>query len=38
MLGMVAYHEASPMASAVARQMHNLVTYAPWDLDIASAM
>ena len=38
MLGVVAYHEASPMASAVARQMHNLVTYGPWDLDIASAM
>jgi hypothetical protein len=38
MLGMVAYHEASPLASAVARQMHNLVTYGPWDLDIASAM
>lgn len=38
MLGMVAHHEGSPMASAVARQMHNLVTYGPWDLDIASAM
>ena len=38
MLGMVAYHEGSPMASAIARQMHNLVTYGPWDLDIASAM
>jgi hypothetical protein len=26
------------MATAVVRQMHNLVTYGPWDLDAASAM
>jgi hypothetical protein len=32
------YHEGSAMASAVVRQMHNLVTYGPWDLDVASAM
>jgi len=38
MLGFVAFHEGSPMASAVVRQMHDLVTYGPWDLDIASAM
>ena len=38
MLGPVVYHEESAMASAVVRQMHNLVTYGPWDLDVASAM
>jgi hypothetical protein len=26
------------MANAVVRQMHNLVTYGPWDLDVAFAM
>ena len=38
MFGPVVYHEGSGMANAVARQMHNLVTYGPWDLDAASAM
>ena len=38
MFGQVVYHEGSGMASAVVRQMHNLVTYGPWDLDAASAM
>ncbi len=38
MLGQVVYHEGGLMAHAVVRQMHNLVTYGPWDLEIASAM
>ena len=38
MLGQVVYHEGSGMATAVVRQMHNLVTYGPWDLDAACAM
>ena len=38
MLGQVVYHEGSSMATAVVQQMHNLVTYGPWDLDAASAM
>ncbi len=38
MLGLVVYHEGSPLASAVVRQMHNLVTRGPWDLDAACAM
>ena len=38
MFGQVVYHEGSVMASAVVRQMHNLVTYGPWDLEVASAM
>lgn len=38
MFGPIVYHEGSGMANAVARQMHNLVTYGPWDLDAASAM
>ena len=38
MFGPVVYNEGSGMANAVARQMHNLVTYGPWDLDAASAM
>jgi hypothetical protein len=38
MFGQVVYHEGSVMANAVVRQMHNLVTYGPWDLDVASAM
>ena len=38
MLGLAVYHEGSPMAEAVVRQMHNLVTYGPWDLDVAAAM
>jgi hypothetical protein len=38
MFGQVVYYEGSIMANAVVRQMHNLVTYGPWDLDVASAM
>ena len=38
MYGQIVYHEGSGMATAVVRQMHNLVTYGPWDLDAASAM
>mgnify|MGYP000505948541 CR=1 FL=1 len=38
MFGPIVYHEGSGMANDVARQMHNLVTYGPWDLDIAHAM
>ena len=38
MFGQIVYHEGSLMAKAVVRQMHNLVTYGPWDLDVASAM
>ncbi|MFN2184886.1 MAG: hypothetical protein ACK2UU_12885 [Anaerolineae bacterium] len=38
MLAPVVYQEGSAIANAVARQMHNLVTYGPWDLDAASAM
>ena len=38
MFGQVVYHQGSGMAGAVVRQMHNLVTYGPWDLDAASAM
>jgi hypothetical protein len=38
MFGQVVYHEGSGMATAVVRQMHNLVTYGPWDLDAACAM
>jgi hypothetical protein len=38
MFGQVVYHEGGVMANAVVRQMHNLVTYGPWDLDVASAM
>jgi hypothetical protein len=38
MLASVAYQEGSAIATAVVRQMHNLVTYGPWDLDAASAM
>lgn len=31
--------EANDIASgAVVRQLHNLVTYGPWDLDVAAAM
>ena len=29
---------AEPGITAVVRQMHGLVTYGPWDLDISSAM
>jgi hypothetical protein len=36
--GQVVDHERTVMASAVAHQMHNLVTYGPWDLEVASAM
>ncbi len=38
MFGQVVYHEGSVMANAVVRQMHNLVTYGPWNLEVASAM
>lgn len=38
MLGPVVYYEGSAMAYAVVRQMHNLVTRGPWDLDVAAAM
>jgi hypothetical protein len=38
MFGQIVYHEGSGMANAVVRQMHNLVTYGPWDLDVAFAM
>lgn len=38
MFGPVVYPEGSGMANAVVRQMHNLVTYGPWDLDAASAL
>jgi hypothetical protein len=38
MFGQIVYHEGGVMASAVVRQMHNLVTYGPWDLEVASAM
>ena len=38
MLGAVVCHEGSAVASAVVRQMHNLVTCGPWDLDVAFAM
>jgi hypothetical protein len=38
MFGQVVYREGSLMASAVVQQMHNLVTYGPWDLEVASAM
>lgn len=38
MFGQVVYHEGSVMTSAVVQQMHNLVTYGPWDLEVASAM
>jgi hypothetical protein len=34
----VTRHQDSTLVSAVVRQMHNLVTYGPWDLDVASAM
>jgi hypothetical protein len=37
-LGPVVYYEGSAMAYAVVRQMHNLVTCGPWDLDVAFAM
>lgn len=38
MLAPVVYQEGNTIANAVVRQMHNLVTYGPWDLDAASAM
>ena len=38
MFEQVVYHEGSGRPGAVVRQMHNLVTYGPWDLDAASAM
>ena len=38
MFGPIGFQEGSGTANAVARQMHNLVTYGPWDLDAASAM
>jgi hypothetical protein len=31
-------HPQEVMVGAVVRQMHDLVTYGPWDLDVASAM
>jgi hypothetical protein len=31
-------HPQQIAANTVIRQMHNLVTYGPWDLDVASAM
>ena len=38
MLGSAMSHQGSTMASPVVRQMHDLVTNGPWDLDVASAM
>jgi hypothetical protein len=31
-------HPQEVMVGAVVRQMYDLVTYGPWDLDVASAM
>lgn len=38
MFGQVVYQEGDVKANAVVRQMHNLVTYGPWNLEVASAM
>jgi hypothetical protein len=38
MYAQVANHRGRASARAVIQRMHGLVTYGPWDLDIASAM
>jgi len=34
----VAHKKEKEIAGAIIRQLHRLVTYGPWDLDIAAAM
>jgi hypothetical protein len=34
----MAHHKEDRGADAMVRRLHGLVTYGPWDLDIASAM
>lgn len=34
----LAFHHKGTTARAIVRQLHNLVTYGPWDLDVAAAM
>jgi len=34
----MAHHKENKRADAMVRRLHGLVTYGPWDLDIASAM